>query len=95
MPAREPTASSPGELAQALTDWTIAAYAVPAAAAAAAARVTPTVQLKRPATFEPKLTWDLSRGRTTTRMLVLRLDPFEAARELGSKQFSHRRSRRR
>ena len=77
----------PRQLAQALTDWTIAAYAVPAAAAGA--EVAPTVQLKRPATFEPKLTWDLSRGRTTTRMLVLRLDPFEAARELGGKQFWH------
>ncbi len=47
------------------------------------------MQLKRPATFEPKLTWDLSRGRTTTRMLVLRLDPFEGARELGGEQFWH------
>ena len=75
------------QLAQALTDWTIAAYAVPAAAPGA--EVAPTVQLKRPATFEPKLTWDLSRGRTTTRMLVLRLDPFEAARELGGEQFWH------
>lgn len=67
-------------LARALADWTVAFHAEPAAAAGV--DVIPTVRI-RPDTAEPeRTTWDLSRGRRTWRIVVLRLDPFAAARRL-------------
>lgn len=64
-------------LARVLADWTVASFATPVASAGP--DVLATVMLRPQETLDGALKWDLSRGRTTRRRVVLRLDPFSAA----------------
>jgi len=74
------TDANRSRVARILADWTVAQFAVPVAAPGR--DVVATVRLQPPADIEAELTWDLSRGRTSTRIVVLALDPLAQARRL-------------
>ena len=67
-------------LARTLADWTLAEYA--ASVPSPSLPVQPTCQLSPPQTLAQVARWDLRQQRLVPRVMLLQLDPFEAARQV-------------